>query len=66
MGNEQQNEGKLEQVRGDVKSGVGDATGNDQMKSEGEWDKIKGDAREAAGDVREGIDKVAGELKHDH
>ena len=35
MGNEQQNEGKLEQARGTVKEGLGDAIGNDQMKREG-------------------------------
>ena len=42
MGNEQQNEGKLEQVAGDIKEGVGNALGNDQMKREGQWDQAKG------------------------
>ena len=66
MGNEQQNEGKLEQVRGDLKEGLGNATGNDQMKREGQWDQAKGDAREAVGDIREGVEKAADDWNKDH
>jgi uncharacterized protein YjbJ (UPF0337 family) len=56
MGNEQQNEGKLEQARGTVKETVGDLTGNEKMENEGKWDQAKGNVREGVGDVREGID----------
>ena len=47
MGNEQQNEGNLEQARGNIKEGVGDAIGNDQMKREGQVDQAKGQLRQS-------------------
>jgi uncharacterized protein YjbJ (UPF0337 family) len=59
MGNEQQNEGKLEQARGNVKEGLGDAFGNEKMEREGQIDQAKGNVREGVGDLREGIDKAA-------
>jgi uncharacterized protein YjbJ (UPF0337 family) len=65
MGNEQQNEGKLEQARGTVKETVGDLTGNDKMEYEGKWDQAKGNVREGVGDVREGIDDATDEAKKD-
>lgn len=58
MGNEQQNEGRLEQARGTVKETIGDATGNERMEREGEYDKVKGNIREGVGDVREDIDRA--------
>jgi uncharacterized protein YjbJ (UPF0337 family) len=59
MGNDQQNEGKLEQARGNIKEGLGDALGNDRMQREGEYDQAKGQVREGVGDLREGVDKAA-------
>lgn len=59
MGNDQQNEGKLEQARGDIKEGLGDTFGNDQMKREGQADQAKGHVREGVGDLKEGVDKAA-------
>jgi uncharacterized protein YjbJ (UPF0337 family) len=59
MGNDQQNEGKLEQARGDIKEGLGDTFGNDQMANEGRMDQAKGDVREGVGNLREGVDKAA-------
>ncbi|HUP83960.1 MAG TPA: CsbD family protein [Candidatus Limnocylindria bacterium] len=64
MGNEQQNEGRMEQIRGDIKDKVGDATDNERMEREGEWDKAKGTVREGIGDAREGVDNAADELKN--
>ena len=66
MGNEQQKEGKLEQARGTIKEGVGDAIGNDKMQREGQWDQAKGHVREGIGDAREGIDKAADDLSREH
>ncbi|CAN5806794.1 hypothetical protein BH24CHL5_BH24CHL5_01540 [soil metagenome] len=57
MGNEQQNEGNLEQARGTIKENVGDATGNEQMENEGKVDQAKGEVREGVGDAREGIER---------
>jgi uncharacterized protein YjbJ (UPF0337 family) len=57
MGNEQQNEGKLEQMRGTVKENVGKAIDNEQMEYEGKLDQGKGNVREGVGDVRAYIQK---------
>jgi len=59
MGNDQQNEGKLEQARGNIKEGVGDSIGNDKMANEGRMDQAKGDVREGVGNLREGVDNAA-------
>ena len=59
MGNEQQNEGRMEQAPGTIKEKVGEATGNEKMQREGEYDKVKGNIREGVGDVREGVDRAA-------
>jgi len=65
MGNEQQNEGKLEQARGNVKEGLGDAMGNKKMENEGRLDQAKGQVREGVGDIREGVDKAANDSNKD-
>lgn len=65
MGNEQQNEGKLEQARGNVKEGLGDAMGNEKMENEGRLDQAKGQVREGVGDIREGVDKAANDSNKD-
>ena len=65
MGNDQQWEGKLEQARGDVKEGVGDAIGNEQMEHEGKVDQAKGTVREGVGDLREGIDDAVDDMNRD-
>ncbi|MDQ3937516.1 MAG: CsbD family protein [Chloroflexota bacterium] len=57
MTNEEQREGKLEQVRGTVKENVGKAIDNEQMEIEGKIDKGKGEIREGVGDAREEIDE---------
>lgn len=66
MGNDQQNEGKLEQARGTVKEGLGNATGDEKMQHEGEWDKAKGAVREDIGKVREDVGRAADDWQRDH
>jgi len=56
MGNEQQNEGNLEQARGTAKEKVGDWTDNEKMEYEGKLDQGKGKLREGVGDVREELE----------
>jgi uncharacterized protein YjbJ (UPF0337 family) len=63
MGNEQQNEGNMEQARGTIKEKIGEATDNEPMQREGEYDKAKGTVREGVGDVREGIDRTVDDLQ---
>lgn len=65
MGNEQQNEGLLEQARGTVKEKVGEVTDNERLQREGEYDKAKGNIREGIGDVKEDIDKTVDDWKRD-
>ena len=54
-------EGMVDQGKGKVKQGVGDLTGNEQMKGEGKIDEMKGKGEQAWGDVRD----AAGDLKDD-
>ena len=63
MGNEQQNEGQLEQARGTIKEKIGEATDNERMQREGEYDKAKGNIREGVGDVREEVDRTVDDLQ---
>lgn len=65
MGNEQQNEGRMEQARGTIKETVGDLTDNERMQREGEYDKAKGNIREGVGDVREDVDRTVDDLQRD-
>ena len=45
-------EGKYEQVKGSVKEGLGNLTGDDDMRSEGAADKLKGDVQEGWGGTK--------------
>ncbi len=51
--NTDQIKGKLEQVVGHVKQGVGEALGNDKVANEGLGDQVKGSARETWGNVKD-------------
>ena len=48
--------GKTNQAAGNIKQGVGKATGDKQMQQEGK-------AQEAKGDVQEGVGKAKGAVK---
>jgi uncharacterized protein YjbJ (UPF0337 family) len=63
MGNEQQNEGQMEQARGTIKEKVGEITDNERMQREGEYDKAKGTIREGVGDIREDVDRTVDDLQ---
>jgi uncharacterized protein YjbJ (UPF0337 family) len=65
VGNEQQNEGRMEQARGTIKETVGDMTDNERLQREGEYDKAKGTVREGIGDVREDVDRTVDDLQRD-
>ncbi len=53
--------GKLEEVGGKIKEGVGDATDNDSLEAEGKGDQMSGKGQQVGGDVKEGL----GNLKDD-
>lgn len=48
-------EGKFDQVKGKVKQGVGDLTGDDRMRAEGEVDEASGETQETWGKVKRGV-----------
>jgi uncharacterized protein YjbJ (UPF0337 family) len=45
--------GTVEEVKGKVKEGLGDLTGNERLKREGQVDQIKGQAHKIASDVKD-------------
>lgn len=55
--------GKIDELKGKTKQGVGNATDDPQLQSEGVVDEVKGKVKQAYGDVKEsikGTDKAAG------
>lgn len=48
-------EGKMDNVKGKVKEGVGDLTGDDRLKAEGEADQASGKTQETWGKVKRGV-----------
>jgi uncharacterized protein YjbJ (UPF0337 family) len=55
--------GKLDELKGKVKQGVGKATDNPGLQGEGLLDEAKGKVKEAYGDVKDAVkhtDKKAG------
>ena len=59
--------GKVDELKGKAKQGVGRATDNARLEGEGVVDEVKGKAKQAYGDVKETIrhaDKKAGTDVH--
>ncbi len=52
-------EGMFDQGKGNVKQGVGDLTGDEQMQGEGQIDELKGKGEQTWGDMKD----AAGDLK---
>ena len=50
-------EGTVHEVKGAVKSGVGQATNNPNLKAEGEAEKLGGKVQNKVGDVEKVIEK---------
>jgi uncharacterized protein YjbJ (UPF0337 family) len=55
-------EGKLDEVKGHVKSTWGEATGDERTRIEGEIDKAKGKAKQGVADAKERIDDTVQDL----
>ncbi|MBA3269596.1 MAG: CsbD family protein [Acidobacteria bacterium] len=62
MPNKDEVKGKLNQVKGQVKQGVGDATGNDRLHDEGVADEAAGDVQEGAGKVKRKVGDAVKDL----
>lgn len=60
-------EGKGEQVKGKVKQGAGNLTGDERLRNEGAADEAKGDVQEGFGKARrkvgETIDDIGDSIK---
>ncbi len=54
--------GKVEEIKGTLKEGVGDLIGNEQMQAEGHADKITGQARQNVAKAEERIKGMGEEL----
>ena len=52
MPNEDELKGKLNQAKGNIKQGVGHATGNERLHDEGVADEAAGEAQEGIGTVK--------------
>lgn len=56
-------ENKLEQVKGNIKETVGDATNNDNLEQEGKKDKASGKAKEVIDNVKDKASDVVDKFK---
>lgn len=55
--------GKVDELKGKVKQGVGQATGNPNLQNEGAFDETKGKVKQAYGDFKDTVksaDREAG------
>jgi uncharacterized protein YjbJ (UPF0337 family) len=60
---------RVDELKGDIKQGVGKITRNERLEAEGETDanaarakrRVKGSVREAGGQIKEGVGKVTGD-----
>ena len=54
---------KIQEAKGKVKKGLGDATDNEEMRDQGEADELKGKVSEKIADLREKADEGVDELR---
>ncbi len=52
-------EGKGDEIKGNVKQGVGEATGDTSMQAEGMVDEAKGKGKGALGEAKDAMDNAA-------
>jgi len=62
MPNNDEIKGKLEQIKGKVKQGVGDATGDPELHDEGVADKAAGEIQEGFGTVKRKVGEAVKDL----
>ena len=63
--NKDQVTGKVEQVTGKIKLGIGEAVGNDDLANSGVADQVKGTARETWGNVKDAMNTTGERHAHD-
>ncbi len=55
--------GLANEAVGNVKQGIGSATGNEKLQAEGKGQELKGEAQKTTGDVKDGIKNAADTVK---
>lgn len=55
--------GLANEAVGNIKQGVGSATGNEKLQAEGKAQELKGDAQKTVGDAKDGIKNAADAVK---
>ncbi|WP_248959895.1 CsbD family protein [Sphaerisporangium perillae] len=65
MGAKDKISNKAEQLKGKVKQGVGDATGDEELSAEGEADMAKGGLKQAGERVKDAAKNVKDAFKKD-
>ncbi len=51
--------GLANEAAGNVKQGIGKATGNEKLQAEGKAQELKGEAQKTVGDVKDGVNSAA-------
>jgi uncharacterized protein YjbJ (UPF0337 family) len=62
MPNKDEVQGKFEQVKGKVKEGIGNATGNERLVDEGLDDQAAGEVQEGVGTVKRKVGETVQEI----
>jgi len=62
MKNSDELQGKMDQVKGRVKQGVGDLTGNDRLRNEGVDDEAVGKVDEGVGKARRKVGEAVSKI----
>ena len=55
--------GLANEAVGNVKQGLGNATGNDKLVAEGKAQELKGETQKTVGDVKDGASNLADKVK---
>jgi uncharacterized protein YjbJ (UPF0337 family) len=63
MGADDKISNKAEEVKGKMKKGVGDVTGDDELRAEGEADEAKGNVKQAGERVKDAAKNVKDAFK---
>ena len=55
--------GVANEAAGNVKQGIGKATGNEKLQAEGKAQEVKGEAQKTVGDAKQGVKNAADTVK---
>lgn len=56
--------GLANEAAGNIKQGVGNATGDENMKAEGKAQEVKGETQQTVGDAKQGVKNAADAVKN--